>query len=107
VVVDTRPSAGTPLEPEATVQIIVSAGLPRVAVPDLVSLSLAEAQKDLERLGLRLGRVSRDSAALAAPGTVLGQSPSPGTVVERATRIRVTVATEPIGDSAADTASSG
>lgn len=106
-VVDTRPSAGTPLEQEATVQIVVSAGLPRVAVPDLVSLSLAEAQKDLERLGLRLGTVGRDSASLAAPGTILGQSPSPGTVVERATRIRVTVATVPTVDAAADTAASG
>ncbi len=103
-VVDTRPTAGTPLEQEATVRIIVSAGLPRVAVPDLVSLSLSEAQSDLERLGLRLGAVGRDSASLAAPGTVLAQSPAAGVVVDRATRIKVTVATEPVSAAEGDTA---
>ncbi len=105
-VVDTRPAAGAPLEQEAPVRITVSAGMPRVAVPDLVSLSLSQAQRDLERLGLRLGVVGRDSASLAAPGTVLGQSPAAGVVVERATRIKVTVATEPALDAAADTAAS-
>ncbi len=105
-VVDTRPAPGTPLEQEATVAIVVSAGLPRVAVPDLISLSLVEAQRDLERLALRLGTVGRDSASLAAPGTILGQSPAAGTVVERATRIRVTVATDPTADAAGDTAAS-
>ncbi len=104
-VVDTRPGAGTPLEQEATVKIIVSAGLPRVTVPDLASLSLDEAQRNLERLGLRLGRVGRDSASLAAPGTVLGQSPRAGAVVERAARISVTVATEPTVGAADTTAS--
>lgn len=105
-VVDTRPAAGTPLEREATVRVVASAGLPRVAVPDLVNLSLSKAQRDLERLGLRLGAVGRDSTSLVAPGTVLGQSPAAGVVVDRATRVKVTVASEPASAAAGDTAAS-
>lgn len=105
-VVDTRPAAGTPLEREANVRIVASAGLRRVAVPNLVNLSLSKAQSDLERLGLRLGAVERDSTSLVAPGTVLSQSPAAGAVVERATRVKVTVAREPSSEAADDTAAS-
>lgn len=94
-VVDTRPAPGTPLELADTVRLFVSAGARKVRVPNLVTLSLAGARETLERLGLRLGDVRQDSASLAAPGTVLGQAPSSGTVVDRAARIAVTVATVP------------
>lgn len=94
-VVDTRPAPGTPLGLADTVRLFISAGARRVRVPNLVTLSLSGARETLERLGLRLGDVQQDSASLAAPGTVLGQAPSPGEVVDRATRVAVTVATVP------------
>ncbi len=68
---------------------------PRVLVPDVVTRSLPEARAVLERLGLQLGVVVRDSTSLAAPGTVIAQSPDPGVVVDRATGIVVTVAIAP------------
>ncbi len=94
-VVGVRPSPGTAVALPGNVGLVVSAGPPSVAVPDLVSRSTAEAGASLERLGLRLGSVSRDSTSLAAPGTVMAQSPTAGAVVERGTRISVTVATVP------------
>lgn len=94
-VVDTRPAPGTPLQLPGTVRLFVSAGARRVAVPNLVTRSLSEARATLERLGLRLGDVLQDSASLAAPGTVLAQSPTAGAVVDRATRVQVTVANLP------------
>lgn len=104
-VVDTRPAPGTPLELADTVRLFVSAGARRVMVPNLVTLSLSGARETLERLGLRLGDVRQDSASLAAPGTVLGQTPSSGTVVDRATRVGVTVAIVPDLKQAPDTVS--
>ncbi len=105
-VVDTRPAPGTPLQLPGTVRLFVSAGARRVRVPNLVTLSLSGAQETLERLGLRLGEVRQDSASLAAPGTVLGQTPASGTVVDRATRVVVTVASVPELDQPPDTGSS-
>ncbi len=105
-VIDTQPAPGTPLQLPGTVRLFVSAGARRVRVPNLVTLSLAGARETLERLGLRLGDVRQDSASLAAPGTVLGQTPSSGTVVDRAARVTVTVATVPDLEQPPDTGSS-
>ncbi len=104
-VVDTRPAPGTPVQLPGRVQLIVSAGPPEVQVPNLVTRSLAEARETLERMGLRLGTIRQDSASLAAPGTVLAQNPRAGRVVERATRITVTVAIAPAIDEPGDTVS--
>ncbi|UCC47566.1 MAG: PASTA domain-containing protein [Gemmatimonadota bacterium] len=94
-VVGTQPAPGTPLGLPGQVSVLVSAGPRRVRVPDLMTRSLAEAQATLDRLGLRLGEVSEDSASLAAPGTVLRQSPRAGVEVARATRVSVSVAVAP------------
>jgi hypothetical protein len=55
------PAAGTAVPPDGQVQIVVSASLqvqPSVEVPSLAGLSLSEAQKALESVGLVLGRVT-------------------------------------------------
>jgi len=106
-VVDTKPAPGTPVQLPGQVQLIVSAGPPTVAVPNLITRSLAEARATLERIGLRLGTVRQDSESLAAPGTVLGQNPRAGRVVERATRIAVTVAIAPAEQEPTDTLPAG
>jgi serine/threonine-protein kinase len=94
-VVSTEPAAGTEVRLPSRVHLLVSAGPPRVEVPDLANRSLSEAQAMVERLGLRLGSVERDWASQAAPGTVIGQAPSAGRVVDRGRRISVTVAAVP------------
>jgi hypothetical protein len=55
------PSAGSAVPPDGQVQLVVSASLqvqPSVEMPSLAGLSLAEAQKALEAVGLVLGRVT-------------------------------------------------
>lgn len=94
-VVGTRPEPGTPVPLPGRVRLLVSAGPRLVETPDLMSRSLAEARAALQRVGLRLGAVTQDSTSLAAPGTVLGQSPVEGSVVDRATPISVVVAIVP------------
>ena len=94
-VVGTQPTPGTPVKLPGQVRLVVSAGPPAVAVPDLITRSTVEAKTVLERLGLELGSFSQDSTSLAAPGTVIDQRPSAGTVVSRGTRVSVTVAILP------------
>ena len=94
-VVSTDPEAGSRVQLPGDVRVLVSSGPPRVEVPDLVTHSLSESQGVLERLGLKLGKVGRDWASQEAPGTVISQSPASGTVVDRGTQIRVTVAVVP------------
>jgi serine/threonine-protein kinase len=95
-VVGTRPAPGTPVELPGAVRLLVSAGASTVQVPDLAMQSLAEAEATLRRLGLRLGEVAEDSASLAAPGTVLGQSPAAGAQAGRGTRVSVSIASAPL-----------
>ncbi|MGD2155107.1 MAG: PASTA domain-containing protein [Gemmatimonadales bacterium] len=102
-VVGTRPAPGTPVGLPGAVRLLVSAGASTVRVPDLAMQSLTEAEATLRRLGLRLGQVSEDSAGLAAPGTVIGQSPAAGDEAARGARVAVTVASAPTP--AADSAS--
>jgi serine/threonine-protein kinase len=102
-VVDTHPDPGTVLETPGNVRLIVSAGPSRVRVPELLTLSVDEVSEALNRMGLRLGEVSEDTASLAAPGTVLRQSPEPGTEVARGAVVSVTVAITPPQVEPADT----
>jgi hypothetical protein len=54
------PDPGTPVPPEGKVQIVVSAALQvddSVEMPPLTGLTLTEARKTLESLGLKLGKV--------------------------------------------------
>ncbi|MBI4513316.1 MAG: PASTA domain-containing protein [Gemmatimonadetes bacterium] len=101
-VVGTRPAPGTPLELPAEVTVLVSAGPEQVVVPDLVGRSLAEARSALQRLGLRLGRVMTDPGSDAAPGTVLAQTPLPGTGASRGDSISLAVAAAREGEGSAE-----
>ena len=54
------PSAGEPVPPEGSAQLVVAGALqtqPSIEMPSLAGLTLAEAQKALEGLGLVLGKV--------------------------------------------------
>ncbi len=94
-VVGTRPAPGTNLALADSVRILVSSGSRVVQVPDLLERTLVEARTTLERLGLEVGDIDEDSATAAAPGTVLSQSPAPGSRVARGTRVALRVAIRP------------
>lgn len=104
-VVGTRPAPGTPVELPAKVTLLVSAGPPRVQVPELTSRPLSAARETLERLGLRLGQVT-EVPAEGTPGDVLQQEPAAGTEVARGTEIVLTVVSS-TGAAAPDTTQTG
>ena len=56
-VINTSPSAGTPVAPGATVTVNVSTGPPMVAVPDVTKDSVDTATSALQAAGLDVGQV--------------------------------------------------
>jgi beta-lactam-binding protein with PASTA domain len=92
-VLEQRPAAGTRVQPGSTVQLRVAVA--GVEVPNLMGQPLTAAQSSLAAAGLQLGDTSSVAAGDARPGTVLGQAPSPGTVVRRGARVSVRVAGTP------------
>lgn len=91
----TRPAAGSVLTPGGAVTVIVSRGAPTIGVPDLLGLTQADARTRLELEGLRLGTVTRQRTADAAPGTVVAQRPGAGTLAASGTIVDIVVARSP------------
>jgi len=82
------PGEGTQLPAGSAVDIVVSSGL--VEVPDVTGATEAQARSDLAQAGFVVQVVEQEST-LAAPGTVLAQSPQPGTQLERGALVTITV----------------
>jgi serine/threonine protein kinase len=68
---------------------------PRVQVPNVVGLSLDEAQGRLGNVGLKLGSRTEAASSVTAAGAVIHQDPTAGSKVERGTAVDVTVSTGP------------
>ena len=95
IVVITRPPAGTVLAPGTGVIIVVSQGAATINVPDLLSMSLADARTRLEQEGLLVGTVTRRRTSDANPGTIVGQRPAAGTLATPGTVVDLVVARSP------------
>jgi beta-lactam-binding protein with PASTA domain len=61
-----------------------------VKVPNIAGLSLQEASRKANAVGLRLNVENRFYSAETPAGNILAQSPAPGTTVRRAWAVRVT-----------------
>jgi eukaryotic-like serine/threonine-protein kinase len=94
-VLGTEPPAGRRLRAGSAVTVFVSEGPPKVAVPELVGLSEAEARTSLEAEGLSVGAVARREAPSAAVGAVLSQSPAAGASVRAGAAVALVVAKAP------------
>jgi hypothetical protein len=88
------PAPGTRITDGSTVSVVLSAGPPPVAVPDIVGQPSRSAERVLASTGLRY-----DVTLVAAPGsaanTVTGQSPRPSATVPRGSTVALSVAEVP------------
>ncbi|MFF6981326.1 Stk1 family PASTA domain-containing Ser/Thr kinase [Streptomyces sp. NPDC008343] len=91
-VCDQDPATGTEVEKGATVNLVVSTGAPKVAVPGVLGLSVEEATAKLEadRYAFEVRTETRESPEES--GTVLEQDPTTGAEVEKGTTITLIVA---------------
>jgi len=91
--IKTNPPGGTRAEVGSRVLLFVSTGPTQVEVPDVVGLARESAESTLNRAGLGFTVTERDSDE--PPGTVIAQDPGEGTVVDKGSRVQLTVAKEP------------
>jgi beta-lactam-binding protein with PASTA domain len=93
MVVTQAPEAGARLSQGGTVALTVSAGKPKLGVPNVVGLLVATAVKKLQAAGL--GSNQRVVFASAPPGRVTAQRPAPGTPVKKGSTVALTVSKGP------------
>lgn len=90
-VIGVLPSPGTVVARDTPIDVVVSNGPPPVPVPQLVGGTQANAAAQLAKLGLVAGEVSSFTPSAAADGTILAQSPAPGTPLRVGQVVTLTV----------------
>jgi serine/threonine-protein kinase len=88
-VVRTIPASGTAARLGQSVTLSVSRGIPTIAVPNLVGLTLEGARDRLAALGLTVGTLTQRFEG--TPGTVVAQTPAVGTLVTKGQPIALSV----------------
>ncbi len=91
IVVAQEPPAGTQVEAESTVRIIVSTGVDRIPVPDVRNKYFAFAQQELAGSGLRGVKGIELTNDPGKCGTIASQNPEPGTPVPLNTSIYLNI----------------
>ncbi len=89
-IVSSDPEAGTVVKEGSTIKVNISIGLGEGSVPDLTGKMKDELQSYLEAAGFKLGVVST-RASDQPEGTVIDQTPKPGSEAEKGTAIDVIV----------------
>ncbi|MFD5405280.1 Stk1 family PASTA domain-containing Ser/Thr kinase [Streptomyces griseorubiginosus] len=86
------PTAGTKVDKNTAVNIVVSTGAPKVAVPSVLGLDVDKATETLEddKYGFVVKTKQKESAE--KPGTVLDQDPKLGAEVEKGSTVTLTIA---------------
>jgi beta-lactam-binding protein with PASTA domain len=92
-VISQRPLGGATLRKGGVVALTVSRGPSSVAVPNLISLSEADAVAQLTKLGLRADVVQVPSSQAA--GTVIAQNPKSGVSASPGSSVRLNVSKGP------------
>lgn len=84
------PEQGTSVDKESTVNLVVSTGAPKVAVPNVIDKNVDEATKQLEDKGFEVETKQTESSQ--DEGTVLDQNPEPGKELEKGSTVTLEVA---------------
>jgi serine/threonine-protein kinase len=93
-VIDQVPGAGTKIDRDSTVTLIVSNGPTTVKMPDVVGLSLHDAKVRLKRARLT-AEVTREASGSVQAGLVIRTDPGAGRLTERGSSVTLFVSTGP------------
>lgn len=88
-----RPEAGRRVKVGRTVNLMISSGKRKVAVPNLLGRPLSQADTVLSAAGLQLGEVRMENNRDLSEGTVLAQEPLPGEEAETGRMVDLLVST--------------
>ncbi len=84
---NTSPRAGVALRPGDRVRVMVSVGPATVVMPDLLGMTLEQAQDTLEALGLVMGTFFPAISRAQAEGMIFRQQPPGGTLTAPGTNV--------------------
>ncbi|MER8219757.1 Stk1 family PASTA domain-containing Ser/Thr kinase [Streptomyces sp. NPDC094143] len=87
-----NPEAGTDVQKGDTIELVVSTGAPKVAVPSVVGQSLDDARAKLEGDKYEFEVKTKSRVSSEDPGTVLEQDPELGAEVEKGSTITLIIA---------------
>jgi serine/threonine-protein kinase len=90
-VLEVRPAPGTRVAVPSVVELVLSAGPPKILAPDVLHLPLPEAEAKLTGMGLRLGTVEYDPASAEALGGIASQRPAAGDSIRQGGAVHVVV----------------
>ncbi|MFE6282791.1 Stk1 family PASTA domain-containing Ser/Thr kinase [Streptomyces sp. NPDC057877] len=91
-VCDQDPVGGTTVDKNTVVNVTVSTGAPKVAVPNVIDKDVDAATTILQDKGFKVETKTTESSQ--EPGTVLSQDPDPGTELEKSSTVTLEVAKE-------------
>ncbi|MFE2300162.1 Stk1 family PASTA domain-containing Ser/Thr kinase [Streptomyces sp. NPDC059445] len=86
------PAFGSTVKKGDTINIVVSTGAPKVAVPDVTGLTFEKAKSQLEAKGFTVEKKTEESDQ--KPGVVISQDPTGDTDAEKKSTVTLTVAAE-------------
>jgi beta-lactam-binding protein with PASTA domain/CHAT domain-containing protein len=89
------PVARTEAERGSAVNITVSSGPQKVAVPDLTGQRFSQARNNLAEVSLKLGGKDETPSETVSKGAIIKQNPAAGTRVNKGDTVRVTVSSGP------------
>ena len=98
-VVETRPRAGSFVKRGAEIEVVLSLGARRIAVPELIGKAVPAATLVLRAEGLEPGATLSVFSASGAPGTVVGQDPPAGVAAPVGASVDLLVALDRAGAS--------
>ncbi|MGW5038140.1 Stk1 family PASTA domain-containing Ser/Thr kinase [Streptomyces parvulus] len=84
------PAQGTSVDKQSTVNLVVSTGAPKVAVPNVIDKNVDDATQRLEDKGFKVETKRTESSQ--DEGTVLSQDPDPGSELEKSSTVTLEVA---------------
>jgi eukaryotic-like serine/threonine-protein kinase len=90
-VIDQIPAAGTSVRKGGTVTVVVSSGVAKVSVPNVVGESKDQARSDLQSAGLSARVVTQTTSDPNGDGQVLDQSPQAGAQLPRGEAVTIFV----------------
>ena len=90
-IISQSPAAGTTVEPNTAVDIVISLGTEEVDVPNVVGMTQSDADSAIIAAGLIVGTVTTAYNDSVAAGDVISQSPTAGTGVDPNTAVDLVV----------------
>ncbi len=83
--------AGTVVEENTSVNLVVSSGVEKVIVPNVVSMSEESAKSSIKSAGLTVGNVTYEESNSVSEGDVISQSESSGTEMEAGSTVDLVI----------------